>query len=142
MLDRNCKVCCHGHVREAYGMHYPDKRSPLSHLKASFPTVAYHPSLTEHDVDWRPDARETRDDVVRRVREFFAWLVRQPHDNIAIVTHGVWMECALLSYCPEVLEYGKKRVYNCEVYCGKLVGTPAGGNVALRDMQQMSFYHG
>ena len=26
LLDRRCKVCCHGDVREAFGMHYPDKR--------------------------------------------------------------------------------------------------------------------
>lgn len=26
VLDRSCRVCCHGDVREAYGMHYPDKR--------------------------------------------------------------------------------------------------------------------
>lgn len=26
ILNRSCRVCCHGDVREAYGMHYPDKR--------------------------------------------------------------------------------------------------------------------
>jgi phosphohistidine phosphatase SixA len=26
ILDRNCKVCCHNDVREAFGVHYPDKR--------------------------------------------------------------------------------------------------------------------
>ena len=26
ILDESCKVCVHGDVREAYGMHYPDKR--------------------------------------------------------------------------------------------------------------------
>lgn len=67
---------------------------------------------------------------------------------MAIVTHGVWMECALLHYCPEVLEFGKKRVYNCDVYYGKLSvsGTledekDEGNVVALSDMRQMSFYH-
>ena len=26
ILDRSCKVCCVNEVREAYGIHYPDKR--------------------------------------------------------------------------------------------------------------------
>lgn len=26
LLNKSCTVCCHGDVREAYGMHYPDKR--------------------------------------------------------------------------------------------------------------------
>jgi hypothetical protein len=37
------------------------------------------------------------------------------------VTHGVWMECALLMYCPEVLNFGTVRVHNCDVYEAKLV---------------------
>ena len=26
ILDRNCKVCCNKDVREAFGVHYPDRR--------------------------------------------------------------------------------------------------------------------
>mmetsp|Transcript_1095 Transcript_1095/g.1875 ORF Transcript_1095/g.1875 Transcript_1095/m.1875 type:complete len:307 (+) Transcript_1095:80-1000(+) len=147
VLNGDNRVCCHGDVREAYGMHYPDKRSPLSQLGSKFPTVAYHPSLTEHDIDWKYDTRETRHDVSRRVRNFFVWLLEQPHDNVAIVTHGVWMECALLDYCPEVLEFGRKRVYNCEVYCGTLalsgpwLDGSGGGGVELNNVHQMSLYH-
>eukprot|EP00578_Thalassiosira_sp_NH16_P011570 CAMPEP_0181121154 /NCGR_PEP_ID=MMETSP1071-20121207/24576_1 /TAXON_ID=35127 /ORGANISM="Thalassiosira sp., Strain NH16" /LENGTH=356 /DNA_ID=CAMNT_0023205933 /DNA_START=34 /DNA_END=1104 /DNA_ORIENTATION=- len=154
-LDRNCRVCCHGDVREAYGMHYPDKRSPLSQLKCKFPTVTYHPLLAEDDVDWRPDSRETRRDVSRRIRNFFVWLMRQPHESVAVVTHGVWMECALLEYCPEALEYGRRRVYNCDVYRGKLsllekgvssgsgnnAGDFGGGDVILRDVEKVVFHH-
>lgn len=170
VLDRNCRVCCHGGVREAYGMHYPDKRryvqsfgsiafsfhasllnltamcSPLSQLKSNFPTVSYHPSLTENDDEWQPDVRETRQDVVQRVHEFFSWLLKQPHDNVAIVSHGVWIECALLHYCPDVLEFGRKRVYNCEVYRGELGLVHSSsenhdGTVVLRDVAQVNFYH-
>eukprot|EP00579_Thalassiosira_antarctica_P016413 CAMPEP_0201928520 /NCGR_PEP_ID=MMETSP0903-20130614/21083_1 /ASSEMBLY_ACC=CAM_ASM_000552 /TAXON_ID=420261 /ORGANISM="Thalassiosira antarctica, Strain CCMP982" /LENGTH=129 /DNA_ID=CAMNT_0048467001 /DNA_START=184 /DNA_END=574 /DNA_ORIENTATION=+ len=93
----------------------------------------------------------TNEDVSRRIHNFFTWLMQQPHDNTAIVTHGVWMECALLDYFPEVLEFGKKRVYNCEVYSGKLslvVGSLVvdgnngdGNSVVLKDVEQMSFYH-
>eukprot|EP01082_Thalassiosira_pseudonana_P002397 g2012.t1 g2012 contig11:528268-529269(+) len=122
VLNKDCKIYCHPDVREAFGMHYPDKRSSLSHLKNIFPTVTYHPSITELDTDWSETSRETRQDVVRRVHSFFSWLIRQPHRSIAVVTHGVWMECALMESCPEVLNGGRKRVYNLDVYCGTLVG--------------------
>mmetsp|Transcript_26587 Transcript_26587/g.56552 ORF Transcript_26587/g.56552 Transcript_26587/m.56552 type:complete len:319 (-) Transcript_26587:334-1290(-) len=151
VLRGDCRVCCHGDAREAFGMHYPDKRSPLSLLSSRFPAVAYHPSLAEHDLDWKHDTRETREDVSRRIRKFFVWLSKQPHDNVAIVTHGVWAECALLEYCPEVLEYGRRRVYNCDVYRGRLSvrrsladGNDQNGHVnavELNDVQQLSFYH-
>lgn len=150
VLNRRCKMCCHGDIREAFGMHYPDKRSPLSRLKSMFPNVSYHPSLTEHDTDWRPDTRETRQDVSLRIHNFFTWLLHQPHDNVAVVTHGVWMECALLNYCPE-LEIGKKRVHNCDVYSGQLSPADTGSladennssaeRVRLNDVAQLLFYH-
>jgi broad specificity phosphatase PhoE len=131
-------ICCHGDVREAYGMHYPDRRSPLSQLKAKFPHVTYHhPSLsTEDDVDWQPHIRETRDDVLRRIDNFLAWVTQQQHESFAVVTHGVWIECALLKYCPQVLEFGKKRVYNCECYYAHLVCD--GDQLALKKVEQIA----
>ncbi|KAL3798305.1 hypothetical protein ACHAW5_010642 [Stephanodiscus triporus] len=140
VLDRNVVCCCHGDLREAYGIHYPDKRGPLSRLKSSFPTVHYHPSLTENDDDWRPDNRETRGDVSRRIKNFFVWLMKQPHSNVAIVTHGVWMECALMNYCPEALEFGTKRVFNCDVYSGKLIRSSDQDGVVLRDVKKVAFH--
>lgn len=112
-------VYCHGDLREAYGIRYSDRRGPMSTLKAHFPCVVYHhPSLsTDDDVDWQPHIRETRNDVIRRVDNFLSWLTQQPQESIAVVSHGVWIECALLKYCPSVLEFGKKRVHNCDVYC-------------------------
>ncbi|KAL3801642.1 hypothetical protein HJC23_013147 [Cyclotella cryptica] len=145
ILNGDCRVFCHEDVREAFGMHYPDKRSPLSHLKATFPNVTFHPCMTEHDTAWSPHTRETYHDVIHRVRNFFQWLSHQPHNCIAIVTHGVWMECALMEYCPEVLEGGKKRVYNCEVYCGKLVVMESFGVedpcVKLKNVRPVSLYN-
>lgn len=103
---------------------------------SEFPAVRYHPLLTENDEDWRHDYRETRGDVSRRIHNFFLWLTRQPHGNVAIVTHGVWMECALMNYCPEALDFGKKRVYNCDVYSGNLISSPEHG-VVLRNMEKL-----
>ena len=118
-------------------MHYPDRRSKLSQIKAMFPHVTYyHPSLTEDDVDWQPHIRETRDDVVRRIDDFFVWLMQQSHESICVVSHGVWIECALLKYCPRVLEFGRKRVYNCETYAAHL--TYEGNQLVLKNVQQIA----
>ena len=35
---------------------------------------------------------------------------------MAVVGHGVWIEMCLMHYCPEVLDMGRRRVHNCEVY--------------------------
>jgi broad specificity phosphatase PhoE len=131
-------ICCHGGVREAFGMHYPDRRSPLSQITAKFPHLTYHhPSLSsEDDIDWQPHIRETRDDVVRRIDNFLAWLTQQPQQSIGIVSHGVWIECALLKYCPQVLEFGKKRVYNCEVYKAHLAYD--GNKLVLNNVEQIA----
>lgn len=131
-------IYCHGDIREAFGMHYPDRRSPLSQIRAKFPHLTYHhPSLSsEDDIDWQPHIRETRDDVVRRIDNFFTWLTQQPQQSIVVVSHGVWIECALLKYCPQVLEFGKKRVFNCEAYVAHLAYN--GDQLTLNDVEQIA----
>jgi broad specificity phosphatase PhoE len=139
--NNNYKVICHGDVREAYGIRYSDRHGPISILKMHYPTnvIYYHqPSLSVNDEDtqWQSNVRESWDDVEERVRRFFHWLilyldqqqqqqqrttVADTTNSIAIVTHGVWMECALLMYCPEVINFGDVRVHNCDVYEAKLV---------------------
>jgi broad specificity phosphatase PhoE len=129
---------CHGDIREAYGMHYTDRRSPLSQIKAKYPHVIYHQQSlsTEEDVDWQPHSRETRDDVIRRIDNFLSWLIQQPQESIAVVSHGVWIECALMKYCPRVLEFGKKRVHNCDVYYATLI-YDEDRQLALKNVEQI-----
>ncbi|KAL3773797.1 hypothetical protein ACHAWO_006596 [Cyclotella atomus] len=176
VLGRNCRVFCHEGVREAFGMHYPDKRrylirllqlylaaflvlsietrdelnnfvscvygflSSLSHLKAAHPNVQFHPNMTENDDAWSPNTRESYNDVAVRVHNFFLWLSRQPQNCIAVVSHGVWMECALMEYFPEVLNNGGKRVYNCDVYAGTMCRGGDGG-IVVKDVKQITMYH-
>jgi broad specificity phosphatase PhoE len=142
--NNNYNVICHGDVREAYGIRYSDKHGPISILKMRYPpnnVIYYHqPSLSvNEDTQWQSNVRESWNDVEERVRRFFHWLilyldqqqqkqqqkqqrtVAYTTNSIAIVTHGVWMECALLMYCPDVINFGDVRVHNCDVYEAKLV---------------------
>mmetsp|Transcript_34751 Transcript_34751/g.83093 ORF Transcript_34751/g.83093 Transcript_34751/m.83093 type:complete len:273 (-) Transcript_34751:106-924(-) len=138
LLEKECRLFCHHDLREAFGMHYSDKRGPLSRLKECFPRITFHPSITEDDTDWRPDRREDIDDVARRVNSFLQWLVMQPHENVLIVTHGVWMEVCFRLLCPEAIDFGRKRVYNCDVYTG-ILAESSDGKVVLQGVEQLTF---
>ena len=74
--------------------------------------------MPEHDELWHPSQRETWQELTARVVSFFDWLSQRPEQNIAIVSHGVWIEACVYAYSPETLA-GGKRVYNCNVFGGK-----------------------
>ena len=92
--------------------------------------------MTEEDSVWQPHSRETWHDINLRVDRFMHWLVSrdtdkgagvgiESHNNsivpcVLVVSHGIWLECCLLRYCPQVLDMGKRRVYNCDLFCGTL----------------------
>jgi broad specificity phosphatase PhoE len=76
--------------------------------------VNFDDSMTESDESWKEDQRESWESVEDRVQKFLRWLVQQPQDHVAVITHGVYMECLLESTCPGSLE--GRRVYNCDAY--------------------------
>ena len=61
------RIVCDELVREAHGMHHPDRRGSLSDARHEFPWVNFSPNMTEVDTVWRPDRRESTSDVVRRL---------------------------------------------------------------------------
>jgi broad specificity phosphatase PhoE len=86
--------------------------------QSEWPNVEFDAAMTEIDEGWQPDWRESIENVTNRIQAFFAWLAKRPERRIAIVSHGVWIECMLMHYCPHVLQYGQIRVYNCDIYSG------------------------
>ena len=73
-------------------------------------------AITEFDEAWREDMRETVSELRLRISHFFRLLVCRPESNIVVVTHGVWLEECFRSYCPQVLDHGRRRVYNCDMF--------------------------
>jgi broad specificity phosphatase PhoE len=110
------RIFCTELVREAFGMHYPDKRREKSILQKYWPSLEMDPQMTEVDAAWRPDARENMADVQRRISSFWDFLVQQPEKSVVVVTHGVWMEACIHQYCAEALDHGRRRVYNCDMF--------------------------
>ncbi|CAB9508557.1 phosphoglycerate mutase [Seminavis robusta] len=113
-------LTCMEQVREAYGMHYPDKRRDKSLLEKHWPFVHFDPSMTDRDEQWSETRRETIDDVVQRVTQFLDWVAKREETNICVVSHGVWIEACFQAYFPMMLENGR-RVYNCDFFQGQLV---------------------
>lgn len=77
--------------------------------------------MKEADENWKPDQRETVSDVESRVHAFLCALPKNKESNIVVISHGIWVEVCFHRYCPEVLEFGKRRVHNCNVFVGELI---------------------
>ena len=127
--DRCPRILVNELVREACGLHYPDKRRDRSHIAAEFPWVQLPEDFAAVDPYWRPDSRETLPQLKGRIVAFFQWLTSNVREElVGIVSHGVWIESCLMHFCPEVLENGKKRVYNCDAFKAICVSTWEQGN--------------
>ncbi len=72
--------------------------------------------MTEFDEAWREDIRETLNELRLRISHFLELLVSRSETNIVVVTHGVWLEQCFRVYCPQVLDHGRRRVYNCDMF--------------------------
>lgn len=103
--------------REAFGGHPCDQRSAVSVVSKEFGHVDF--SLVETDVDtWHdPDRRETVREVSIRAEKFLEVLRNRPERNIAVVSHGVFLETLLNKCGLYTADDGTKgrRFDNCEL---------------------------
>lgn len=83
--------------------------------------LEFDSSMTESDEAWSPTSRETLSVLEERITTFLSALVQRPETNIVVVTHGVWIEACLNQHCPEALDHGRQRVYNCDIFIGDCV---------------------
>jgi broad specificity phosphatase PhoE len=127
-------MVCTEMVREAFGMHYPDKRREKSVLQKHWPMLKFDPAMTETDIAWSPTSRETVTQIHQRIAKFLESLTQRPETNIVVFTHGVWIEACLNAYCPETLDHGKRRVYNCDIFVGDCISED-GKFKALQNMR-------
>lgn len=74
--------------REHIGVHWCDKRRPISEYKPSFPGIDFSLIEDEDDMLWKEDIRETNEEVSRRGLEFLKWLWTRKEKEIAVVTHS------------------------------------------------------
>lgn len=104
--------------------------------QAHWPHAAFDQKMTEEDKEWSPRDRETVNHMARRIDSFLHWLVQCPQSNIVVVSHGVWIETFFQMYCPEALDHGKRRVYNCNMFSSECVSVN-GKLVRLQNVRQI-----
>jgi broad specificity phosphatase PhoE len=92
--------------------------------------------MREEDEEWSPTDRETMNHMARRIGSFFHWLVQCPQSNIVVVSHGVWIEVCFHMCCPEALDNGNRRVYNCNMFSSECVSVN-GKFVRLQNVRQI-----
>ena len=88
-----------------------DKRRPVSVVQPEFPHVDFKHVTTDEDSLWRPDVRETMDDLAARCAAFLALLKERPEKHIAVVSHGVFLEVLW----ERINGPGAARYMNCEL---------------------------
>ena len=105
-----CELC-----REHLGVHPCDRRRTRTQCKERFPTVDFGEIADEEDTLWKPEQRETHEEVVTRARRFLRWcsvfasedanyaanmlallrrLSDRPEQTIAVVGHGSFFHIA------------------------------------------------
>ena len=76
-------------VREVIGIHTCDRRSSRSYIAKSYPDYRIEDGLTEKDVLWKPDLRETNKATEQRVAHFLDDIFQHdPHTFISITAHS------------------------------------------------------
>ncbi|XP_076924696.1 phosphoglycerate mutase-like protein [Bidens hawaiensis] len=106
-------------IREHVGFLPCDRRRSITEYKPMFPAIDF--SLVENDEDvwWKPNIRETDEEIAARGVKFMKWLLTRKEKEIAVVTHSGLLHTTLGKYgddChPTIKEEMSKQFSNCEL---------------------------
>ncbi|KAF3570689.1 hypothetical protein F2Q69_00060855 [Brassica cretica] len=74
---------------------------------------------SEEDNLWRPDVRESKEEIFARGLEFMKWLWKRPEKEVAVVSHGMVLRHMLYVFandCDDSVRHELcKRFTNCEI---------------------------
>ncbi|XP_039049823.1 phosphoglycerate mutase-like protein isoform X2 [Hibiscus syriacus] len=82
--------------RERMGKYECDKRGSISQYRSRFPAVDFSLIEDEDEVLWDPNERETHESVNARAIKFLKWLWERKEKEIAVVSHGVFLQQAMI----------------------------------------------
>ncbi|KAI9201388.1 hypothetical protein LWI28_022691 [Acer negundo] len=99
--------------RERMGLHPCDKRGNISEYQSNFPVIDFKLVESEDDILWKADTRETLEEVADRGKKFIKWLWTRQEKEIAVVSHGIFLQETLRNLVNDPLM--KTRFQNCEV---------------------------
>ncbi|KAL9450143.1 hypothetical protein AB3S75_011968 [Citrus x aurantiifolia] len=105
--------------RERLGVHPCDKRRSISEYRSLFPPIDFKLIESEDDKLWKADTREPFEEVAARGMEFMKWLWTRQEKEIAVVSHGIFLQQtlnALLNDCQTSFNQELcPRFTNCEI---------------------------
>ncbi|XVF64939.1 hypothetical protein PTKIN_Ptkin09bG0206700 [Pterospermum kingtungense] len=134
-------IIAYEHCRERMGSHECDKRRNISQYRSRFPEVDFSLASSttfvmidsEDDILWKADEKETREAVIARGMKFIKWLCERKEQEIAVVSHGVFLQHAMIELIKNNLCYPLmdddpcSRFKNCEIrsvviFCESVMG--------------------
>ncbi|XP_023644403.1 phosphoglycerate mutase-like protein isoform X2 [Capsella rubella] len=83
--------------RERMGLYPCDRRASISTHRICFPDIDFTEIKSDEDAGWKDKERETLEEVVTRGLRFLTWLRERPEKEIAIVSHGIFLQQTLLA---------------------------------------------
>ncbi|CAA0185107.1 Histidine phosphatase superfamily clade-1 [Arabidopsis suecica] len=105
--------------RERMGLYPCDRRASISTRRTFFPEIDFTMIESDEDALWQDKEREKLEDVATRGLHFVKWLWERPEKEIAIVSHGIFLQqtlCALHGKVGIPLEDSLlTRFANCEL---------------------------
>ncbi|CAN1827425.1 Phosphoglycerate mutase-like protein 1 [Linum perenne] len=105
--------------REHFGVHPCDQRRSVSDYQFLFPAIDFSLIETDEDTVWKPDVRETTEELAARGLKFLNWLWTRSEKEMAIVTHSGFLFHTLNAFGNDCHPLVKKeictRFSNCEL---------------------------
>ncbi|KAL1214209.1 Phosphoglycerate mutase-like protein [Cardamine amara subsp. amara] len=83
--------------RERMGLYPCDRRASITTSRTCFPEIDFTMIESDEDALWKDKEREKLEEVATRGLQFFNWLWERPEKEIAIVSHGIFLQQTLLA---------------------------------------------
>ncbi|KAJ4873304.1 Phosphoglycerate mutase family protein [Raphanus sativus] len=81
--------------RERMGLYPCDRRESISTRRICFPEIDFTMVESDEDALWREEERENLEEVSARGLRFLKWLWERPEKEIAVVSHGIFLQQTL-----------------------------------------------
>ncbi|CAN7040042.1 unnamed protein product [Brassica oleracea var. botrytis] len=105
--------------RERMGLYPCDKRESIGTYRTCFSEVDFTMIESDEDTLWQAEEREDMEDVSARGLHFLKWLWERPEKDIAVVSHGIFLQQTLRALHEKVgtpvEDNHLKRFANCEL---------------------------
>ncbi|KAH0921152.1 hypothetical protein HID58_021170 [Brassica napus] len=101
------------------GLYPCDKRESISTYRTYFSEIDFTMIESDEDAEWQAEEREDMEEVSARGLHFLKWLWERPEKDIAVVSHGIFLQQTLRALHEKVgtpvEENHLKRFANCEL---------------------------